>query len=209
MHAIVRFTKSLSLSLESFFDDIQNHEAAVAAAMRDVERGATRIRVQRAAVERRLSCLVQAEEGADADHKLWQERARRFREDKAQALECLRRAARARKLAEEKRSQRGEVEQLLGQIAADEQAVTTKLAELRLRLSSLVSREVRAGTFRIGESSEALEGIFDRWQARVEQQEGSSCHAPVEDAFARKLREDEEQRALEAELSALGAEEGV
>lgn len=207
---IRRFTKNLTLSLESFFDDIQNHEADVTATIREIERGSIRVRTQRAAAERRLRQLEATETSARGELKSWQERALRLRADHAQALECVRRARSARQSAEAAAQAHATQLALFEQLCADERTVESKLAELKQKRASLVSREARAiaVSASVGDTASELENVFDRWQARIEEREAYGQHAvPVPDAFARSLSVEEEQHALEQELSTLLAAE--
>ncbi len=203
---IRRFTKNLTLSLESFFDEIQNHEADVAATIREVERGSVRVRAQRFAAERRLRQIEQNQSALRRDCQSWQERALRLRADHEQALECVRRGRVAREAAaSEERASAAQV-QLVEQLCADERTVESKLSELKQRRASLVSREARAVAVSAsaGEGAVELETVFDRWQARIEEREASGAgrHA-APDAFARALNAEEERAELERELAAL------
>jgi hypothetical protein len=209
---IRRFTKNLTLSLESFFDDIQNHEADVAATIREVERGSVRVRAQRFAAERRLRQLEQTQTTLRVECKSWQERALRLRAEHDQALECVRRARLARQAASAADQAHAVQLQLFEQLCADERMVESKLGELKQKRASLVSREARAVAVNAtaGEVSVELETVFDRWQARIEEREASGVdRTPALDAFARSLSEQEERAQLEQELAALlGTEDG-
>lgn len=209
---IRRFTKNLTLSLESFFDDIQNHEADVAATIREVERGSVRVRAQRFAAERRLRQLEQTQTTLRAECTSWQERALRLRADHDQALECVRRARVARQAEAAAELAHASQLQLFEQLCADERMVESKLGQLKQKRASLVSREARALAVNttLGESAIELETVFDRWQARIEEREASGADPkPAPDAFARALGAEEERAQLEQELAALlGTEVG-
>ncbi|MEO6599647.1 MAG: hypothetical protein ABIQ16_07225, partial [Polyangiaceae bacterium] len=191
-------------------DDIQNHEADVAAIIREVERGSVRVRAQRFAAERSLRQLEQTQATLRAECKSWQERALRLRADHAEALECVRRARVAREATAAAEQSHAAQLQLFEQLCADERMVEAKLGELKQKRASLVSREARALAVNAtaGESVSELETVFDRWQARVEEREaGGADPKPVRDAFARALGAEEERAQLEQELAALlGAE---
>ncbi len=210
---IRRFTRNLTLSLESFFDDIQNHEADVAGTIREVERGSIRVRAQRAAAERRLQQIEQAQASARGERQAWQERAVRLRGDPTQALECVRRARLAKKAIDGATQAHAAQLQLFEQLCADERTVESKLSELKQKRASLVSREARATAVSatVGDSALELENVFDRWQARIEEREAQGAPqggvAHNQDAFARALSSEEEQRELEQELQTLLAAE--
>lgn len=203
---IRRFTRNLTLSLESFFDEIQNHEADVAATIREVERGSVRVRAQRFAAERRLHQIEQTQSALRGECQSWQERALRLRADREQALECVRRGRVARSAADSAERAYTAQLQLVEQLCADERMVESKLCELKQRRASLVSREARAVAVGVGAADGAagLESVFDRWQARIEEREanGASRHA-APDAFARALNAEEERAELEREFDAL------
>lgn len=205
MRIFHRFTHTVSASIDSLLDQIENQEAVVAASIRDVEQGLARVRVHRKRCERRIGELEQRLEALSSDSRLWKERTARVCSDRQKALECVRRhlaAEQARAThAAELEQQRG----LSEKIAADERAIEKKLTELRSRHAALSSREARS-VAQAGVNTGDLDAVFDRWEARIEGAEAFGDPAPTADAFMRALSREEEQARVEAELERILSE---
>jgi len=210
MRIFKRVSQSVSFGFESLLDSLENQEAVARATIREVEAGAGRVRVRRQAIERELAGLGARGAELAREAELWKERATRLAADTETALECLRR----RKLAlAEQQALEGRAEAqraLLQQIRGDEHAIAAKLGELRQREAALVSREALAGAEAAAGGLAGVDGVFDRWEARVQASGASAASsagpAPA-DAFERGLSEQEERAALLAELAALSARE--
>ncbi len=204
MRVFQRVSQSVSFGVESLLDSLENQEAVARATIRQMEQGAGRVRVRRKAAERDLAKLE--EQGAQARRsiELWSERALRMKEDREKALECLRRRNAAESEAERLVSQIDQQRALLARIREDERAIDAKLAEVKQREAALVSREVRAkANANVGSLSD-IDGVFDRWEARIGDDEASiEATRPLHDAFAKQLDDDEESARLEAQLAAL------
>jgi phage shock protein A len=206
MQAFKRFTKTLSLSLSTLIDDVQNHDAAVLCAIRELERSGVRVRTQRLSAQRRRLGLEQRRDARASVAALWRERARGAT-DRESALECLRRARHADTVVKSLGAQCEAQQALLEQLVSDETEVEQKLSEFGRRRASLVSREACASAARPLSDAGDLEAVFDRWQAQVEEREAEGGpRAAATDAFARAFSEREERAILEAELAALVAE---
>jgi phage shock protein A len=204
MRVFQRVSQSVSFGVESLLDSLENQEAVARATIREMERGAGRVRVRRKAAERDLAKLEEQGDKLRREVTLWSERAFRLKDDKEKALECLRRRNAAEHDVARTLAQSEEQRALLARIREDERAIDEKLAEVRQREAALVSREVRAkAQANVGTLSE-IDGIFDRWEARIGDHEAcADASRPAVDAFARQLGDEEEQKRLEEQLEAL------
>jgi phage shock protein A len=208
MRLFHRLQQTLSIQVGSLLDQVENQEAVVVATIGEVERGSSRVRVHRKGCERRIDDLERAIAQHESDARLWRDRARRLKEDREKALECLRRVRVAEALAATAREQVDKQRALLESLREDERAIEGQLGELRRRRAQLSSREARtdaqAGVADLGD----INGVFDRWEARIEGREVvAESRTPGKDSFARKLSEEEEATALLADLDRLLAEE--
>lgn len=209
MRIFHRLQHTLSVRIDALLDQVENQEAVVAATIREVERGGSRVRIHRKACDRRIEELEGAIERQTADAGLWRERARRLKDDREKAIECVRRVRATEALQTAAKEQLERQQELLHQLREDERVIEEKLAELRRRRAQLSSREARtdarAGVADLGD----IDGVFDRWEARIEEREvvGEESR-PDKDGFARKLSADEEEAALAAELERLIGEKG-
>src|SRR5262245_697697 len=92
MRVFHRLKQTLSVSIDSLLDQVENQEAVVLATIREVEQNASRVRVHRKQCERRIDTLEQTIERQSTDTRLWRDRARRLKDERDKALECVRRA---------------------------------------------------------------------------------------------------------------------
>ncbi len=208
MRVFHRLKQTLSVSIESLLDQVENQEAVVIATIRDVEQGGSRVRVHRKGCERRIDVLERTIVQQEAEAELWRERALRLKSDRDKALECVRRMRAVEALRASAMEQLEKQKELLASISEDERVIEEKLAELRRRRAQLSSREARAGAQAGVETLGEIDGVFDRWEARLEEREiVVEARSAAKDGFARTLTEEEERAALSADLDRLLAEE--
>ena len=204
----MRVFHTVKHTITTFLDQIENQEAVVGASIRELEQGVGRVRVHRKRCERRLDQLEQRMVALDVEIRTWHDRVLRSRDDRARALECVRRL----RAAEQARAaQAAELEQqrtLRDKIRRDEDSVEAKLAEFRARSASLSSREVRAAA-NAGLGTGDIEAVFDRWEARVEGAEPSEDGPSGTDSFARAFSREEDDAATLAELERILASAGA
>lgn len=198
MHVFRRIKETLSVNVESLLDQVENHEATAAAKLRDMERGAQRVRTHRSRCERELQAHEARIESLEKQSEQWRNRARQCADNRQQALECVRRLQMTQRTCEQTRRQAAHKRAQLEQIAQDEQAIDAKLHELRGRHAELACRHVRSEVEQEGTDVHGIEDIFDRWEARVGAPANSSASVP--DAFERSFTEQEEQQNLHALL---------
>ncbi|HMJ14270.1 MAG TPA: hypothetical protein VK524_22800 [Polyangiaceae bacterium] len=206
MRIFHRFTHTVSAGIESLLDQVENQEAVARASIQEIEQGAARVRGHRKRCERRIAELEAQSAALATESALWKQRAARFRADREKALECVRRHL----AAEHSRSAHlTEIEQQRGlrdKIALDQQAIETKLSELRARCTALSSREVRASAQSGAHCASDVERVFERWEARLDGVEGGIESAPGIDYFAQTLTREEDLVRAEAELERILAE---
>jgi hypothetical protein len=94
---------------------------------------------------------------------------------------------------------------LRDKIALDQQAIESKLNELRARCAALSSREARCAA-QSAHSTSDVERVFERWEARLDGVEGSCEDVSSVDTFARSLSHEEEKARAEAELDRILSE---
>jgi phage shock protein A len=208
MRVFHRLKQTLSVSIDSLLDQVENQEAVVLATIREVEQGASRVRVHRKQCERRIVTLEQTIQRQTTDARMWRDRARRLKDERDKALECVRRARAIEASTVTANEQIEKQKELLETIREDERVIEEKLDELRRRRSQLSSRQARSEAQSGVESLGDIDGVFDRWEARIEEREVvGEARAAGKDLFARTLSEEEEREALSADLDRLLAEE--
>jgi phage shock protein A len=208
MRAFHRLKQTLSVSIESLLDQVENQDAVVLATIREVEQGASRVRIHRKQCERRIDTLEKTIQEQSAEARVWRDRARRLKDERDKALECVRRARKVEASTVSANEQLEKQKELLETIREDERVIEEKLDELRRRRSQLSSREARTDAHSGVQSLGDIDGVFDRWEARIEEREVvNEARTVGADRFARTLSDEEESAALSAELDRLLADE--
>lgn len=206
MRRITRWKMSLTSWVDGVLAQIENHEAAVNAAISRIRQSTARARVQLKRVERDQRALREAlAKEEDATH-LWQHRARKA-EDQQTALECLRRHKAALRRAAALRERLEAHERSHEELSEGIRVLSARLGELTERKNLMRTRQSRAeaahGVAYASGPICDLEDLFERWESRVGEIEiAAECDAPV-DAFESELVTAEEELALVSELEAL------
>lgn len=208
MARIKRWTHGFVASIDSMIVQVENHEALATSALRELEQGVARSKVQLLRVERDGRALAQAltEEREAADR--WRERAKR-EEQEARALECLRRHKRSEARVHELTRNQSEHDRIEQQLRRDVHSLEQKLTDLRQQRNTMRTRQSRAEAFSIAQSATdrdhgEIGQIFERWDTRVTESEVlSGCLAVTNDSFDEELSNAEEIAALKLELADL------
>lgn len=211
MARIKRWTHGFVASIDNMIVQVENHEALATSALRELEQGVARSKVQLMRVERDGRALKQAlGEERDAVTR-WRDRAKR-EENEARALECLRRAKRAEARVSELSASHAEHARIEQQLKRDVQTLERRLIELRQQQNTMRTRQSRAEAFSVAQGGELQDGeigrIFERWETRVAETEvASGCLvAGITDSFDEEFLDAEEAASLKLELQALKEE---
>lgn len=203
-----RWTHGFVASIDSMIVQVENHEAQAASALRDLEQGVARSKVQLARVERDGRAMKQAlDEEVEAAAR-WRDRARR-EEQEARALECLRRHKRAEARSKELRESYGEHERIEQTLKRDVQTLERRLTELRQQRNTMRTRQSRAEAFSVAQAQGDAENseigqIFERWETRIAESEvQSGCLTATVDSFDEEFLDAEEAASLKLELAEL------
>jgi phage shock protein A len=206
-----RWTHGFVTSIDSMIVQVENHEALATSALRDLEQGVARSRVQLMRVERDGRALKQALSEEQEATQRWRERARR-EEQEARALECLRRHKRSEARVAELKHNQAEHERIEQQLKRDVQTLERRLVELRQQRNTMRTRQSRAEAFSVAQGQGDVEQgeigqIFERWESRVAETEvASGCLVASIDGFDEEFLDAEEAASLKLELQALKEE---
>jgi len=205
-----RWTHGVVASIDSLIVQVENHEAQVTSALRELEQGVARSKVQLMRVERDGAALQQslAEEREAASR--WRERATR-EEQEARAIECLRRHKRCERRVLELGQNQAEHARVELQLKRDIQTLEQRLVELRQQRNTMRTRQSRAEAFSLVQGSGDVENaeigaIFERWETRVAETEvESGCLVATlgMDSFDEEFLDAEELASLKLELGDL------
>ena len=206
-----RFTSGLLSSIDGFVAQVENHEALASSALRELEQGVGRSKVQLARVGRDGVTLRQTLAEEREASVRWRERAKR-ETNETRALECLRRSKRSETRSLELEKQAMEHERVEEQLKRDVQTLETRMVELRQQRNTMRTRQSRAEALVIVQgngsaSSSEIGDIFERWEERVSEREVMSGLVTVtSDTLDEELTSAEEEAALKLELEALRLE---
>jgi phage shock protein A len=211
MARIKRWTHGFVASIDSMIVQVENHEALATSALRDLEQGVARSKVQLMRVERDGRALRQALDEEREAALRWRDRARR-EEDGARGMECLRRHKRSESRVRDLVHNQTEHERIEAQLRRDVQTLERRLIELRQQRNTMRTRQSRAEAFNaVQGSGDAQNGeigeIFERWETRVAESEvASGCLLASIDSFDEEFLDAEEEASLKLELRALKEE---
>lgn len=211
MARIKRWTHGFVASIDSMIVQVENHEALATGALRDLEQGVARSKVQLMRVERDGRALKQALDEEREAALRWRDRARRESQDD-RALECLRRHKRSQARVDELVHNQADHQRIETQLKRDVQTLERRLLDLRQQRNTMRTRQSRAEAFNAvqgaGDAQSAEIGdIFERWETRVAESEvASGCLIASLDSFDDELLDAEEQASLKLELRALKEE---
>jgi phage shock protein A len=211
MARIKRWTHGFVASIDSMIVQVENHEALASSALRDLEQGVARSKVQLMRVARDGKALKQALSEEQEATLRWRDRARREEND-VRALECLRRYKRSEGRASELSANQAEHERVEQQLKRDVQTLERRLLELRQQRNTMRTRQSRAEAFSVAQGSGDVEQgeigqIFERWESRVAETEvASGCLVAGVDGLDDELLDAEELASLKLELAALKEE---
>jgi len=206
-----RFTSGFMSSIDGFIAQVENHEALASSALRELEQGVGRSKVQLARVGRDGVALRQALTEEREASVRWRERAKR-EANETRALECLRRAKRSETRSAELATQTADHERVEALLKRDVQTLETRLVELRQQRNTMRTRQSRADALVIVQgngsaNSSEIGDIFERWEERVAEREVQSGLLTVtSDSLEEELTSAEEEAELKLELEALRRE---
>jgi phage shock protein A len=219
MQKVRWWTTSLISRIDWMVSQVENHESIAQSAIREVRQSAARAHVQLGRVKRDGEQLRRRAIGAREGAVSWRERASACSTDEERALECLRRARREARRADELERRLAEHERVEKQLSADVARIGERLSELRERHNLLRTRQSRAhalatvrgvDTPMCGDAGE----LFERWETHVAERELAGEVAVGDDpiltgdSFAEEFDAREENEALRAELRELRAGAG-
>ena len=206
MSRIQRWKLSMTSWVDGVLSQIENHEAAVNAAIGDVRQATARARVQLKRVERDQASLRESLAQEESAAARWRTRAVAAADEEA-AIECLRRHKSSEQRAALLRTRLLEHERSEHELREGVRVLGARLAELNERKNLMCTRQSRAEAARgmalPAESSADLEDLFDRWEMRVGEIELASERAEPIDAFESRFQQVEERAVLRAELEAM------
>lgn len=210
MNLMKRWKVHITSSFDRIVSQIENHEALVECAIREVHASTARASARLNQVQRDGQNIRAKLARLHQDSQKWQHRAAQIADqDRQRALECLRRRNRIEREITGLEIQEREHRNLENNLANDLKKIEEKLEDLARQRNLLRTRQSRAETMRLLEGDNAelftdVDDIFDRWESKVCEYEyrpgwGHAQRDELEETFLNQ----EEEESLQAELERL------
>lgn len=210
MNRMKQWTMSVTSWVDGVLAQVENHEAAVSAAIGRVRQSTARARVQLKRVERDQQCLRDRLAQEERAVEVWRRRAKSA-EDEEVALECMRRFKASERRLLQLRQRLAEHERSHKELSEGIRVLNARLCELSERKNLMRTRQSRAEAVHGMASTNGpivdLEDVFDRWETRVGEIEiAADCADPV-DSFEADFDAVDESSDLRLELEELRGED--
>lgn len=194
MSVLRRWTSQISASFEWLLDQVENHQALVVSAIKEMQEGLAKAQLQLKRVQRDGEELNAHYEQAVRDVELWKERALRFREtQRDKALECVQRHKNAERERDAYAKQIKDHDNLVKQLTNDLKVIKERISGLKQRKNEYAARQTRADAVRVMQREDLdtfreIDDVFFRWESKFSQFEISST--PVDDLEDELLKEE-------------------
>ena len=209
MSFLKRITATVSASMDSVVDRVEDHDAVIESSIKECRQAAARIRVRLVRVKRDGEQLRNTKSRLENDITLWESRAiEAAGENEERAIQCLKR----KKLAESRMVQTKDVlalhlhseQKLVKNLAA----IESRISEISQKRNTMRSRQSVSEAMRIihkleGDSSYAVDDTFDRWESNLLEREIVTEEDYATDQFENEYIEQEEMDSLKGELKEL------
>ncbi len=206
MKFMKRWTTTIAASFDHLIGQVENHEALVSGALREMQEFGGKARIKLVRVERDGQNMKRRLKEVEELDSVWAERALRVHAtDQTRALECMRRRKQAQEEAQNLREQIQEHDKLEEQLRKDLNLIQQRIAELTRKKNAFSARECRGKAFQAGSVDELglvreLDEMFNRWELRLGDYEGMDLSA---DPLEKQFSAEEEERELKAALQEL------
>ena len=190
---------------------MENHEALVDSAIREVRQSLARAKVQLGRVQLDRRNIDSRHQQAHEAIQTWTERAAAVAEqDEQRAIECLRRKHASAREADALAQRLAQQRQMEDKLVADIESVEQRLSGLLQQRNLLRTRESTAAAKGAMDTAaspfgEDVSEVMERWETQVIEAELGSGDSATLDGFSDDFIAAEEQQALREELRQLTA----
>lgn len=206
MNIFTRVTTRISSSFDWVMNQIENHDALVQAAIKEIHESGIKARIQLGRVQSDGRKLENRLNELSEQIPRWAERAKKIAaEDEKGAIECLRRKREAERERKHLLDQHEQHITFVEQLTRELRELDQKLAELKRKRNAFSARQHRAEAVRAGQLSEYgvvsdIDDLFERWEIKLGEYD---LTISPRDELAAKFDEEEEDEALKSELQAI------
>jgi phage shock protein A len=210
MNTFRKLTTTIRSNFQWIVTQIENHDALVESAIREIRGTRAKARAQFARMQREGQRIEERRREIEKEIALWTDRARRVKDsDEATALKCLQRRKHLQTTRQQLDEQSEEHARTEEQLQHDLKTIDERLQLLQQKQHLLRARESRADALRACQAEDLdplsdLDEIFDRWESKVLLHEASrECLSTPADTMANEFEIKEEEEYLRAELAEL------
>lgn len=217
MSLLKRFVTTVHASVDRTVAQMENHDALVAASLKDSRRAVARARVRLARVERDAEAERARIQDLETEIRLWTDRAKSVADDdRDKAIECLQRRKQRQATLLTVSDTLAKQESLAKQIRTSVTDMEQRVHQLQQQRNQMRSRESAAEALRIVNRMDDHHGLdiddtFERWEIAVSETEvitqdilataGLNGHG--NDPFETEFLSAEEKHELDSELDVL------
>ncbi|MBN2341262.1 MAG: PspA/IM30 family protein [Deltaproteobacteria bacterium] len=212
MHALKRWSIGIFSKVDEVVAKVENHEALVTAAIRDLKSELVEAKVQMNRVKKDGERMAQEKEAALQNASLWKQRAAQTLNDDEKALRCLRRSKKEQQSYQTLAARCDSHQQVEARLWASIEELEKKLDALKEKRNVLKTRQTSADALKLAGSGardfgDDVEEILARWESKIESSEFSyELPIDVDDPLASEFTTREEDDELRRELAALRSE---
>ncbi|GGO88699.1 hypothetical protein GCM10011348_44760 [Marinobacterium nitratireducens] len=209
MSLLKRLSATLFARLDGVVGEIEDHEAVAQTCIGELRQQIARARARLNRMQREEQLLDARIDKLHREAEDWGERARACAaEDEARALACLERRQRSRREAERLTRNQVASRDLAARLSRDIDDGEARLEELTRRYTEMRARQCGNAARIAGESPESdllreVDSCFERWDARLGEQELRAGTAAGGDALEESFARQERDTELRAELDEL------
>ncbi len=206
MNILKHWSRAVSSQFSYVVSQIENHEALVESALRDMRDAAARAKGQLIRVKRDGEAMGEQLNVVRERKARWEKRALDAHlTDRKLALDCMKRR---QQLTDEElhlEKQLVDHKKLQTQLSLDLQRIDLRIAELKRKKNVLTARQLRSQALQIGaldhsEGLHEIQDIFERWEKRIADYD----YAAVDiDELEQNFSDKEVEADLEGALDAL------
>lgn len=201
-----RLSITLLGRIERAVEGLENHEAVIEAALREMRERLARARARQQQLKRECARVAERRQAAEADAARWRERALAHAGDEERALACLHRSHECRRRAMRLAEQESACGKSLAALGRDIDGAEVRMEELRHKWLQLSARDATGEALAAAPCVADLQDVdaaFERWEFRVRQSEALLDESQRFDPLEQEILEREEEAALRAELETL------
>ena len=209
MNLLTRITATLTGKMEEMVSQVENHDAVIAAALKDTRAAVAKAKVRLDRVRKDGNNLRQRIEECNRMQIVWADRARgSAAHDEAKALECIARRNQCSEQAVQTQTLLQRHSEIESSLQQNVKGMEQRLQTLTQQQNLLRSRQSTAEAMRVisqieNTSSNGIEDTFDRWEMRITETEYTSGSITEMDSLDSSFMRAENTEQLKAELAAL------